>query len=337
MVDGINRHRRFRASHMDTRRVARVSPETNASAAAVATASRRGQTVLGVRMPPLLRAMRPYQWTKNAIVGAALIFDRRLLEIGPLLHGIAAILCFCAVSSAIYLVNDLRDVEADKVHPVKRFRPIAAGELSPAVAALASGVLMTMALAGAALVELGFLGIIAGYAALMIAYSAGLKRMVILDVFAIAAGFVLRAAGGAVAIDVPVSPWLYVCTLLLALFIGFGKRRHELTTLEGAAGRHRANLDAYSVPLLDQLIGIVASATVMAYSIYTFDASSVPRNHAMMLTIPFVAYAIFRYLYLIHRRDLGGSPEILLFSDRPLLACIVGWGLASIGIIYLWT
>ncbi len=292
---------------------------------------------LGIGLPPLLRAMRPHQWTKNAIVGAALIFDRRLFQLDPLLHGIAAILCFCAVSSAIYIINDLRDVEADKLHPAKRLRPIAAGELSPRLAGVTAGVLLALALVGAVLVDLGFLGIIAGYASLMIAYSAGLKRMVILDVFAIAAGFVLRAAGGAIAIDAPVSPWLYVCTLLLALFIGFGKRRHELTTLDGAAARHRANLDAYSIPLLDQLIGIVASATVMAYSIYTFDASSVPRNHAMMLTIPFVAYAIFRYLYLIQRRDLGGSPEVLLFTDRPLLACIVGWGIASILIIYLWT
>lgn len=321
---------------MDVRRVVIVSPEPN-TAPSASPVPRRGQTLLGVRLPPLLRAMRPYQWSKNAIVGAALIFDRRLLELDPLLHGIAAILCFCAVSSAVYLVNDLRDIEADKLHPVKRHRPIPAGELAPGTAAAAAGVLLILALAGAALVELGFLGIIAGYAVLMVAYSAGLKRAVILDVFAIAAGFVLRAAGGAIAIDSPVSPWLYVCTVLLALFIGFAKRRHELTSLDGAAGRHRANLDAYTVPLLDQLIGIVASATVMAYSIYTFDASSVPTNHAMMLTIPFVAYAIFRYLYLIHRRDLGGSPEVLLFTDRPLLACIVGWGLTSIGIIYIWT
>jgi hypothetical protein len=134
---------------------------------------------------------------------------------------------------------------------------------------------------------------------------------------------------------VPISPWLYVCTLLLALFLGFGKRRHELTTLEHAAVRHRANLEAYSVPLLDQIIAVVASAVLMAYSIYTFDASSVPRNHAMMLTIPFVAYAVFRYLYLLHRKDFGGSPEVLLFADRPLLLCIVGWGLTSVAIMYV--
>jgi 4-hydroxybenzoate polyprenyltransferase len=175
----------------------------------------------------------------------------------------------------------------------------------------------------------------AGYIGLMVAYSYGLKRVVILDVFAIAAGFVLRAAGGAVAIDVPISPWLYVCTMLLALFIGFGKRRHELTSLHDAAALHRANLSAYSLPLLDQMISVIASATVMAYSFYTFDAASVPRNHAMMLTIPFVAYAIFRYLYLIHHDDRTGSPETLLFADAPLFICIASWGVTSVVILYL--
>jgi 4-hydroxybenzoate polyprenyltransferase len=169
----------------------------------------------------------------------------------------------------------------------------------------------------------------------MIAYSYGLKRLVILDVFAIGTGFVLRAAGGAVAIAVPISPWLYVCTMLLALFIGFGKRRSEIVLLEGQAGRHRANLDAYTIGMLDQIIGIVSSATVMAYSLYTFDAASVPENKSMMLTIPFVLYAIFRYLYLVHRHNLGGSPEVLLFTDRPLLLCIVGWGISSIVILAL--
>ena len=158
----------------------------------------------------------------------------------------------------------------------------------------------------------------------------------IVDVFAIAAGFVLRAVGGAVAIAVPISPWLYVCTMLLALFLGFGKRRHELATLQQEAVNHRANLASYSLPLLDQIIAVVASATVMAYSLYTFDAPNVPDNHAMMLTIPFVVYAIFRYLYLIYRRDLGGSPEVLLVTDRPLFLSIIGWALTSIAILYRW-
>ncbi|CAA9550724.1 MAG: Conserved membrane protein, possible 4-hydroxybenzoate octaprenyltranferase [uncultured Thermomicrobiales bacterium] len=279
--------------------------------------------------------MRPLQWTKNGIVFAALVFDQQLFRVEPTLRSLLAAAVFCAVSSAVYLVNDLRDIEGDRIHPKKRHRPIAAGLVTPAQAGTTAFVLFALALLGAGIVSPGFLAVIVGYVALMVAYSYGLKRLVILDVFAIAAGFVLRAAGGAVAIDVPVSPWLYVCTMLLALFLGFGKRRHELTSLEAAAGRHRANLDAYSVPFLDQLIGIVSSATVMAYAFYTFDAPNVPTNHAMMLTVPFVVYAIFRYLFLIHRRDLGGSPEVLLFADRPLLGAIVAWGLTSIGILYL--
>ena len=170
--------------------------------------------------------------------------------------------------------------------------------------------------------------------ALMVAYSYRLKQLVIIDVFAIAAGFVLRAAGGAVAIEVPISPWLYVCTMLLALFLGFGKRRHELSTLQAAAVHHRANLDSYSIPLLDQIIAVVASATVMTYSLYTFDAATVPENHAMMLTIPFVVYAIFRYLFLMYRKDQGGSPEVLLVTDAPLLICLVGWAISSLAIVY---
>ncbi|MDQ3045643.1 MAG: UbiA prenyltransferase family protein, partial [Chloroflexota bacterium] len=188
---------------------------------------------------------------------------------------------------------------------------------------------------GAYVIRPTFLLVVAGYMLLMVAYSYGLKRLVLIDVFAIAAGFVLRAAGGAVAIGVPISPWLYVCTMLLALFLGFAKRRHEMTSLEAMAVRHRANLDAYTVPLLDQLITIVTAATLMAYSLYTFDAATVPSNHAMMLTVPFVVYAMFRYLFLIHRRDGGGSPETLLFKDAPLLAAIVCWGVVSVAILSL--
>ena len=299
------------------------------------TARRQARAV--VNPWALLRAMRPLQWTKNAVVFAALVFAGKLFQLEPVVQCVLAALAFCAVSSSIYLINDLRDVEADRHHPKKRFRPIAAGELTERQAGVAAGVLLVGALVGAALVRLEFVVVIAGYVALMVAYSAGLKRLVILDVFAIAAGFVLRAAGGGVAIDVPISPWLYVCTGLLALFIGFGKRRNELTTLTHTAGQHRANLDAYSVPLLDQLIGVVAASTVMAYALYTFDAVAADGNEggrAMMLTIPFVVYAIFRYLYLVHRRDLGGSPEALLFADKPLLGCIAGWGMTSLAILY---
>jgi 4-hydroxybenzoate polyprenyltransferase len=287
------------------------------------------------RLPPLIRALRPLQWTKNALVFAAAIFAVRAFDTEPLLRSIGAVIVFCAVSSGIYLINDVRDVEQDRLHPKKRFRPIASGEVSPRLAMTVAAALIVGGILGALVVRPEFTLVIVGYIVLMVSYSYGLKRIVILDVFAIAAGFVLRAVGGAVAIAVPISPWLYVCTMLGALFIGFAKRRNELATLEHLAGRHRANLDDYSIPMLDQIIAIVASATVMTYSLYTFDAPSVPQNHAMMLTIPFVVYAIFRYLYLIYRRQLGGSPEVLLVTDKPLFACIVGWGVASVAIRYL--
>lgn len=289
------------------------------------------------RLPALVRALRPLQWTKNGLVFAALLFDRRVFELEPLLRSMAAALVFCAVSSAVYLLNDVRDAEQDRRHPTKRHRPVASGEVAPRQALTMALLLLLGGVIGAALVRPAFLAVIAGYVALMVAYAYGLKRLVIVDVFAIAAGFVLRAVGGAVAIAVPISPWLYVCTMLLALFLGFGKRRHELATLQEEAVNHRANLSSYSLPLLDQIIAVVAAATIMAYSLYTFDAPNVPDNHAMMLTIPFVVYAIFRYLYLIYRRDLGGSPEVLLVIDRPLLLSIIGWALTSIAILHRWT
>jgi len=290
---------------------------------------------LSSRLPAIIRALRPLQWTKNALVFPALIFSVRAFELKYLLLSIGAAIVFCAVSSGIYLINDVRDIEQDRHHPKKRLRPIAAGEVNPRTAVVLSIVLIASGFAAAFALRPAFCAVIAGYVVLMVSYSYGLKKVVMLDVFAIAAGFVLRAAGGAIVISVPISPWLYVCTMLGALFIGFGKRRNELTTLEHHAARHRANLEFYTVPLLDQIIGIVSSATVMTYSLYTFDANVVPENHSMMLTIPFVMYAIFRYLYLIYRQQLGGSPEVLLVTDRPLFICIVGWGLTSVAILYL--
>ncbi|MGH2534887.1 MAG: decaprenyl-phosphate phosphoribosyltransferase [Thermomicrobiales bacterium] len=295
----------------------------------------RSRADTGGKAAALARALRPLQWTKNGLVFAALVFDQHVFEAARLIESIVAALVFCAVSSGVYLVNDVRDAEHDRLHPRKRRRPVASGEITTREALTVAAGLFAAGMVASWLVRPAFTGIILGYVALMIAYSYGLKRLVILDVFAIAAGFMLRAAGGAVAIAVPISPWLYVCTMLLALFVGFGKRRHELALLEETAGQHRANLDLYSLSMLDQIIGVVAAATVMAYSLYTFDSPAVPDNHAMMLTIPFVVYAIFRYLYLIHKHELGGSPEALLFADRPLLLCIVGWGLASLVILYV--
>jgi 4-hydroxybenzoate polyprenyltransferase len=288
-----------------------------------------------VALPPLVRAMRPLQWSKNSLVFAALLFDKRVFQWDALWHTLAAALVFCAVSSAIYLVNDVRDVHQDRLHPRKRFRPIASGEVSPGQAMRVAVALLTVGLITAVAVRPEFAIVILAYIALMLAYSYGLKRMVILDVFAIAAGFVLRAVGGAVAIDVPASPWLYVCTALGALFIGFGKRRNEIVTLEAAAGHHRANLEEYSLPMLDQIIAIVSAAMLIAYSLYTFDAANVPDSHAMMLTIPYVAYGLFRYLYLVYRRGEGGSPEVQLIKDPGLISCIAGWVATSLIILYL--
>jgi 4-hydroxybenzoate polyprenyltransferase len=282
----------------------------------------------------ILLSMRPRQWTKNGIVFAALVFARRVFEPVPFLQATAAFLLFCAASGAVYLVNDIMDLEQDRLHPRKRHRPIAAGDLAIPLAWGIAGGLVAVTLALAYLVRPLLAGLILAYFVLQFVYSLVLKHQVILDVFTIAAGFVLRAAAGAVAISVPISPWLYVCTVLLALFLGLAKRRAEIMLLNTAAGSHRRILEEYSATLLEEMIAVVTSSTVMAYSLYTFSAENLPRNHSMMLTIPFVLYAIFRYLYLVYRRNEGGSPEQLLLTDVPLLVCILLWGLASIAILY---
>jgi 4-hydroxybenzoate polyprenyltransferase len=284
-------------------------------------------------LPPLLRAMRPLQWTKSLLVFAALIFARDTFHLDPVLRSIGAFIAFCMVSSAIYLINDVRDREQDLLHPVKRLRPIAAGELSPRRALNAAALLTAAGLGLAGLVRLELLVVLAIYLVLMMAYNAGLKQVVILDVMVIAAGFVLRAAGGAVAIAVPISPWLYICTFVVALLVGFGKRRHELLALDQDAALHRQNLETYSVSMLDQCIAVTAAATILSYSIYTFQAPSLPDNHAMVLTAPIVMYAVFRYLYLVYIRRAGGSPEVMLLKDRPLQMSVVGWVLASLVIL----
>ena len=301
-----------------------------------------GVTWLGMTAPVgnlsvpfhLLRAMRPHQWTKNALVFAALVFDRKFFELGPVAEAVLAFVAFCLISSATYLINDVRDIANDRAHPRKRFRPLAAGDLPVPVAIGAATVLVVLSLVLAWLVRPGFAGVVLAYLLLMAAYNVGLKQLAVLDVMLIAFGFVLRAAGGAVAIDVPISPWLYVCTALLSMFLGFAKRRSELATLGEGADLHRISLADYSVPMLDQLISVVGAATIMAYALYTFEASSVPTSYSMMLTLPFVVFAIFRYLVLIHQNRLTGSPELLLFRDRPLFASIVGWGVAALLVLY---
>ncbi len=282
----------------------------------------------------LLRELRPKQWTKNALVFAGLVFDMKLFDLGALATSISAFLIFCAISSAAYVINDLADLERDRRHPVKRRRPIASGLLSVGLARVVVVVLLAVALPVAFLLSLQFALVALTYFVTVLIYSFVLKHVVLLDVFAIASGFVLRAVAGTVVLAVSLSPWLLVCTVLLSLFLALAKRRHELLLLEGGAGGHRQILDEYSERFLDQMIAIVTSSTVIAYSLYTFQAAGPPDDHSMMLTIPFVLYALFRYLYLIHQRNEGGSPETLLLKDRPLLVTILLWGLVVVTVLY---
>ena len=283
----------------------------------------------------LLKTMRPKQWTKNIVIFAALVFDEKLFIPELLAKTLAAFVLFCLISSTVYLINDLVDMEKDRQHPAKRHRPLASGQLEPSVA-LVAAVFIPLACLPLSFALKPFFGLVAlSYLAVMIAYSFVLKNIVIIDVLTIAAGFVLRVAAGAIVVEVErFSPWLYVCMTLLALFQGFGKRRHELVVLEGNANEHRPSLNEYSLQLLDEMIAVVTSATVVAYSLYTFSAPNLPANHAMMLTIPFVLYCIFRYLYLMHFKKEGGSPEEILLKDKPLIIAFGLWSLAVIVIMY---
>ena len=282
----------------------------------------------------LLKTMRPKQWPKNVFIFTALVFVEKLFTPSPLLKTIAAFILFCLTSSAVYLINDVADIEKDRQHPTKRLRPLPSGQLKPSVA-IAAGVLIPLVTLPLSFLLDFYFGLVAlAYLLTMIVYSFILKNIMILDVLTIAAGFVLRAVAGAVVISVPISPWLYVCTTLLALFIAISRRRHELVLLAENANEHRASLNEYSLPLLDQMIAVVTSAAIIAYSLYTFSAPNLPPNHAMMLTIPFVLYGLFRYLYLIHVENKGGTPEEIFLSDLPLIIDLGLWALAVIAILY---
>lgn len=287
-------------------------------------------------MTGLIRSLRPEQWTKNLIVFAALIFARRLLDPAAVGRSLAAFLIFCALSGVVYLFNDVRDREADRLHPHKSRRPIASGALAVSTALIWAAALTAVGLAAAFTLSFGFGVIAAAYLVLSGLYTSWLKHIVILDVLVIAIGFSLRAEAGGLAIGVPVSDWLLVCTILLALFLGLSKRRHELTLLAGRATEHRRILEEYSSYLLDQMIGVVTASTLMAYIIYCTSPETIERfgTDLLVLTTPFPIYGIFRYLYLVHRKDGGGSPSEMLLTDRPLLACVGFWGLAVIAIIY---
>lgn len=279
-----------------------------------------------------LRAVRPTQWIKNGVVFAGFVFGGRLLDPAALALATLAFIVFCIVSSGFYLINDVVDRQADLRHPLKRLRPIAAGEIATGRALAAGTFLVIAALLCALALGLPFFFATLAYSLLMAGYNLQLKRVVILDVFVIAAGFVIRAAAGALAVDVSISPWLLICTMLLALLIAFGKRRHEFLSLADARD-HRRNLEHYTPALLDQCVAISAMGTLLAYGLYTFDAESVPRDHRLMITIPLVAYGIFRYLFLLYRRGDGGAPEAMLITDRPLLLSLGAWAL-MIGILF---
>jgi 4-hydroxybenzoate polyprenyltransferase len=272
----------------------------------------------------LFKSMRPKQWAKNIFLFVPLIFDEKLLQPAPLLRALIAFVLFCLISSVVYLVNDLGDIERDKLHPVKRFRPLPSGQLPPAVAKITVALLSLFCLPLSWLLSPYFAAILLVYLLQNIAYTFWLKNVVILDVMTIAAGYVLRVAAGAIAVDVArFSPWLYLFTILLSLFIALCKRRNELLILEDNANGHRAILQEYNIRFLDEMTGLVTSGAVMAYSLYTFSAPNLPSNHSMMLTIPFVIYGVFRYLYLVHVKELGGEPEELFLKDRPLLFTLV--------------
>jgi len=285
---------------------------------------------------PLLKAMRPRQWTKNGFVFFALIFDKQLFMREPFLRTLAGFLLFCLISSAVYLFNDIADVEADRQHPKKKNRPLASGKLSVGVAALAAIALALVSVAAGYLFSPIFAGILALYFVINLLYSYWLKHAPILDVLIISSGFVLRVAAGVALITVErFSPWLYMITVLFSLYIGLGKRRAEMNLLAHGAGAHRKVLDGYTIPLLDQYITIVSGMTIVAYSLYTFSAPNLPENHSMMLTIPFVVYGIFRYLQLIQTGHEAGAPDQVALKDRPLQATMILWGLAVLAVFYL--
>jgi 4-hydroxybenzoate polyprenyltransferase len=284
----------------------------------------------------ILKTMRPKQWVKNIVIFAALIFDRQLTKVSSLLPTLAGFLLFCIITGVVYIINDLADLEADRKHPKKRFRPLAAGILNVKAAQVAAIILLLVAFPLAYWLSREFAAIATVYFLLNLAYSKWLKHIPLIDVLSISAGFVLRVIAGVVLIEVErFSPWLYVVTTLGALYLGFGKRRAELALLAEDANVHRRVLDGYNLSFLDQLITIVSSTTIIAYCLYTFSAPNLPSNHTMMLTIPFVIYGIFRYLYLVQVEHKGGAPEDLAFTDRPLQLVILLWGLAVLIVFYL--
>jgi len=285
----------------------------------------------------LIKTMRPRQWPKNGFIFFGLIFDKRLFMLEPFLRTVEGFFLFCLISSAVYLFNDIADVEADRNHPEKKNRPIASGKLPVRVALTAAVLLTVIAIPLGYWLSPAFALTLTVYLAINLLYSRWLKHVPILDVLIVSSGFVLRVAAGVILIY-PVerfSPWLYMLTILFSLYIGLGKRRAEMNLLAQGASAHRKVFEGYTIPLLDQYITIVSGMTIVAYSLYTFSAPNLPANHTMMLTIPFVVYGIFRYLQLIQIGHAAGAPDEVALKDRPLQITMLLWGLAVIAIFYL--
>jgi 4-hydroxybenzoate polyprenyltransferase len=286
-------------------------------------------------MTDLIRSMRPTQWVKNTVIFAGVIFARHFERADDLLRVLAAFVIFCALASAVYLFNDIRDRNTDRAHPQKRDRPIAAGRVSVPTAGITAVILFVAGVAAAWSLGVPFFTAAAAYVVLSTAYSIVLKHVAVLDVMIVASGFVIRAVAGAAAIPVAISPWLIVCTSLLALFLGFGKRRSELEALGGDATTHRAALAGYTLPLLDQLIAVTTASTVVAYALYTLapDTHEKFGTNNLIWTLPFVMYGVFRYLYLIYGASKGGNPTRALLTDPPILVNGALWLISVIVII----
>jgi 4-hydroxybenzoate polyprenyltransferase len=282
--------------------------------------------------------MRPKQWTKNVIIYAGLVFDGQLFQPEPFILITISFFLLCLAASTIYIVNDLVDIERDRQHPKKKYRPLASGQLPVRLGIAAAILFPTIAIGGALLYKPGYAAILAAYIALNMLYSFRLKHVAIIDILVITSGYVLRVAGGVLVIEVArFSPWLYTCTALLALFLAIGKRRQELITLGDNAANVRPIFKDYNLPLLDNMLNIVTTSTLIAYILYTIEAPSplLAGNNLALMTVPFVMYALFRYLYLIHVKGEGGAPDEVILRDHPLQAAIALWGLTFIFILYL--
>jgi 4-hydroxybenzoate polyprenyltransferase len=291
---------------------------------------------LAAQIKPFIRTMRPKQWTKNVFVWAALVFDQKLFEPPYFIRTLVTFVLFCLISSAVYVINDLVDIERDRQHPTKCNRPLPSGALSPRVAAVGAVLLILITVPPVLWLDNWLAAVLYGYLGLMIAYSLWLKNMVIIDVLVLAAGFVLRVAAGALVVDADrFSPWLYVCMTLLALFLALGKRRQEIMLMKEDAGLTRSILQEYNLRFVDEMLAVVSATTVMAYSTYTFSAPNLPTDHIMMLSIPFVVYAIFRYLYLIHVQGETDPPDVVILKDHPLQIDVALFGIFVVLAFYV--